>query len=134
MVAAGITIVVAAAFLYVLPDLNGYQVIQFSISKLVLLGVLIGVTTWCAGNFKANKHQASVSRFKANALRTFQAFVQAGDSQDVRDAVLLETTRSIFAQAPSGFLKEETHGDPGPRTIEIVRGTNIAGQAGGAGN
>lgn len=124
--AAAITVGVAVGFFWVAAPVGVYAVAQFTTSKIVILAMLIGATAWCAGNYRANKHQATVSRHKGHSLKTFQAFVQASDSPDIKDAVLLETTRSIFAHAASGYLKNETSGDAAPRVTEILRATGVA--------
>lgn len=120
-VAAVATLVVAILFFFFRPDLNGVALIQYTTSKLVILAMLIAITAWCAGNYKANKHQASVSRHKAHALKTFQAFVQASDNPAIKDAVLLETTRSIFTHSQTGFLKGESSSDGPSRILEVIK-------------
>lgn len=119
--AFGTLIAAVLVFFLPLPE-NQYALIQFSTTKLVVLAMLIAVTAWCASNFKANKHQATVSRHKAHALRTFQAFVQASDNPVVKDAVLLETTRAIFAHAATGYLKGDVASESPSRVVEIVKG------------
>lgn len=121
-VAAGVTVATAIGFFFIHAPQNQYGLIQFSTSKLVILAMLIGITAWCAGNFKANKHQATVSRYKAHALRTFQAFVQASDNETVKNAVLLETTRAIFAQNQTGYLKGDIPTEGSSRIVEIIKG------------
>ena len=118
------TLGVAIVFFFVKAPENQYSLIQFSTSKIVILAMLIGITAWCAGNYKANKHQATVGRFKAHALRTFQAFVQASDNPAVKDAVLLETTRAIFTHAQSGYLKGEALSESAPRILELIKGNS----------
>ena len=72
--------------------------------------------------YKTNKHQESVNKHRANALKTFQAFVEATNDPTVRDAVLMETTRSIFAFTPSGYLSESDRGpDAGSRVVEVIK-------------
>lgn len=121
MYAAATSLVVAIGFFFVHPLQNQYSMVQYATSKIVILAMLIGITAWCAGNYKANKHQATVSRFKAHALKTFQAFVQASDNETVKDSVLLETTRAIFAQGQSGYLKSESASEGTPRILEVIK-------------
>lgn len=92
-------------------------------SKLVLLGILLAATVWCGRLFKAAKHQESVNRHRANALKTFQAFVQAADPDSpIRDAILMETTRSIFTITPSGYLDTgDTSIEGGTKVVEVVK-------------
>jgi len=39
-----------------------------------------------------------------NALRTFKTFIAAAETTEVRQAILLETTRTIFQPTATGFL------------------------------
>jgi hypothetical protein len=123
--AAAATVAVAVLFFFVHPPSQTPALVQYVTSKVIVLSMLIAVTAWCAGNYKANKHQATVGRYKAHALQTFQAFVQASDDQSVRDAVLLETTRAIFAHSQSGYLKSEFAGESPAKMIEIIK-TGVA--------
>ena len=59
----------------------------------------------CIRNFSAAKHNEIVNLTRATALKTFMAFMDSKASRDTQDAVLLETTRSIFAHRPTGFEK-----------------------------
>jgi hypothetical protein len=122
-----VTIAAAVVFLLVALPSAPAQAVQYATSKVIVLAMLIGVTTWCAGNYKANMHQSVVSRRKAHALKTFQAFVEASDNPAVRDAVLLETTRSIFSQAQTGYLKSDGTADSPSQIVEIIK-TSDGGQ------
>lgn len=119
--AAGATLFAAFVFFFTRPELDNISLVQYTTSKLVILVMLVAITAWCAGNYKANKHQAAVSRHKAHALKTFQAFVQASDNPSVKDAVLLETTRSIFTHAQTGYLKGEGSSDVPSRILEVIK-------------
>jgi hypothetical protein len=123
-IGAGITIAVAIGLFFIAPPENQYALVQYTTSKIVILAMLIGITAWCASNFKANKHQATVSRHKAHALKTFQAFVQASDNPAVKDAVLMETTRAIFSHSPTGYLKGDVATESPSRVVEIMKGTS----------
>lgn len=120
--AAFATLLAAFIFFFIRPEnLDNISLVQYTTSKIVILAMLIGVTAWCAGNYKANKHQAAVSRHKAHALKTFQAFVQASDNPGVKDAVLLETTRSIFTHSQTGYLKGESASEGPSRILEVIK-------------
>jgi hypothetical protein len=119
-----VTLATAVAFLFIRlqPDATSAQVVHFITSKLITLAVLLTATVWCGRLFKAAKHQAAMNHHRANALKSFQAFVNATDDPVTRDAVLLETTRSIFAIAPSGYLEAtETSPESGAKMLEVVR-------------
>lgn len=74
--------------------------------------------------YKALKHQITVNKHRANALKTFQAFVKAASNDNTRDAVLIETTRSIFANSPSGYLDTtDASSDSNTKILEIIKGS-----------
>ncbi len=106
-------------------DATTAQIIQHVTSKLVMLGLLFTATIWAGRVYKATMHQASVNKHRANALKTFQAFVKAADNAGTRDAVLMETTRSIFALTSSGYLDESgAPQDGGVKIVEMVRNSS----------
>jgi hypothetical protein len=101
------------------------QIIQHVTSKLVMLGLLFTATIWAGRVYKATMHQTAVNKHRANALKTFQAFVKAADDAGTRDAVLMETTRSIFTLTSSGYLDESSVSqNSGVKVVEIVKSTS----------
>ncbi|WP_147395196.1 hypothetical protein [Azospirillum cavernae] len=91
-------------------------------SKLVFLGLFLAATIWCGRLYKAAKHQEATNRHRANALKTFQAFVQAAGTEPIREAILMETTRSIFAITPSGYLdSNDVSIEGGAKVVEVVK-------------
>lgn len=91
-------------------------VIHQTTTRLIFLGTLITATIWCGKTYRALKHQAATNKHRADALKTFQAFVQATSNDSIRDAVLLEATRAIFDLRPSGYLDQEA---PSGRTEQM---------------
>lgn len=123
---ASLAAALASYFLPIAKDASNAQIFQHMTSKLVVLLVLITATVWCGKIFKALKHQATVNSHRANALKTFQAFVKASSDDNTRDAVLLETTRSIFALSPSGYLEaSDPTSDSPTKVMEIFKGAGI---------
>jgi hypothetical protein len=119
----------AGSLLLQLPaDATYAQITQYTIGKLVLLGLFVSATFWCARIYRALKHQSATNRHRSNALKTFQAFVKAATDDTSRDAILMETTRSIFAIATSGYLgePEASHND-GMKIVELIRNTTTGG-------
>ncbi|WP_144234155.1 hypothetical protein [Oceanidesulfovibrio marinus] len=80
------------------------DLLQHSILRVLILSTLLSATFWCAKNYRALINLHHLNKHRANALLTFQAFIKATSDEATKNAVLLETTRSIFAVAPSGFL------------------------------
>ncbi|MGV8990925.1 MAG: hypothetical protein ACOH1Q_05925 [Thiobacillus sp.] len=127
------TLVVAflSIFIPVEKDATSAQIFQYISSKLVVLLVLLTATVWCGRIYKALRHQITVNKHRANALKTFQAFVKATANESIRDAVLMETTRAIFANSPSGYLDsaDAATDSSGSRVLEIVKGTMSSAKA-----
>jgi hypothetical protein len=114
-------------------DATSAQIFQYISSKVIVLLVLLTATVWCGRVYKALMHQITVNRHRANALKTFQAFIQATDDDPTRNAVLLETTRSIFANSPSGYLDsaDAASDTTGSRVFEIFKATTSSAKATG---
>ncbi|WOB10752.1 hypothetical protein [Piscinibacter gummiphilus] len=125
--AATMAVAVGSGLFHVDPAATNAQVLQFMTSKIVLLVALLTATIWCGRLYKATKHQASSNRHRANSLKTFQAFIKAASDDATRNAVLIETTRSIFAASPSGYLEtSEPAADTSTKVLEIIKGSASA--------
>lgn len=94
--------------------------INRSFIKLVVVFTLFFLVSQSIKNYRANRHLEIVNLHRSLALLTFKGFVEsAGDSQDVRNAVLLETTRTIFTPSSTGYVPGENDG-PDTKLIEIL--------------
>ena len=94
------------------------QIIQRVGSRFAILGVLFSATLWCGRICRALMHQVSVNRHRALSLQTFQAFSHAASDEGTKNAVLMEATRTVFGNVPTGFIK--TSGSERVRDIRIV--------------
>jgi len=109
-------------FFYADTGLDLGQLIQKSASRLVVLGILLTGTLWCGRLYKTQLHQASINRHRALSLKTFQAFSRAASDDTTKDAVLLEATRAVFGNVPTGFLdKRDTSSPGGFQIIEVAK-------------
>jgi hypothetical protein len=121
----GLITVSAAAGSFFIPlpsDSGSAGLVQFFTSKIILLAILLTATIWCGRIYKAIKHQAATNNHRANALKSFQAFVNATSDESTKNAVLLETTRSIFAIGSTGYLDPtEAGSDSGMKIMEIIK-------------
>lgn len=121
----GLITVSAAAGSFFIPlpsDSGSAGLVQFFTSKIILLAILLTATIWCGPIYKAIKHQAATNNHRANALKSFQAFVNATSDESTKNAVLLETTRSIFAIGSTGYLDPtEAGSDSGMKIMEIIK-------------
>ena len=122
---AGLSLFSAISFLFTTPDLAttaSASAIQYVASKILILVLLLTATLWCGNLYKAAKHQAAANKFKGNALKTFQAFVNATDDDGIRDTVLVETTRAIFSESATGYINSENTGtQKSTKIIEVVK-------------
>lgn len=105
------------------PDLffTGGETAGFLILKLAshfaLPLVLVAVLLFLSKIFAAERHNSVVYEDKAAALRTFRAFADSANSQEVKDAVLLRATECIFTAQPTGYLKSPIEVVPTPAGI-----------------
>lgn len=113
----------AIYFLLAEPNLSSIaNAIQYVSSKILILVLLITATLWCGNLYKAAKHQATANKFKGNALKTFQAFINATDDDGVRDAVLIETTRAIFSESATGYIDNDNSStEKSTKIVEVIR-------------
>ena len=96
--------------------------IQLTVAKLLILTVLFYALNLCSKNYKAHKHNSLLNKHRQNALDTFEAFVKsAGDDNQTKNAVLLETTRTIFSNQQTGYLSGENEVEMPSRIIEIIK-------------
>ena len=111
------------------PGLDQGQLIQRLSTKLFILALLITATVWCGRNYKALKHLATINRHRALSLRTLQAFAAAAADAQAKDAVLLEATRAVFGNVPTGYI-EGIGQDGDLKVIEIARSVLPKSQGG----
>ena len=127
----GLTLLAAGTFLVLsfwvlsLNEGNGYEAIHWITTKLIILGTLFSATLWCAKIYKALMHQATVNQHRANSILTFQTFAHAASDVAVKDAVLMETTKTIFEHTPTGYLEKEGSNPKHDqvRVVEMARQT-----------
>ena len=99
------------------------HVVQFTITKVVVLAVLFYGLSICIKNYRAHKHNAILNKHRQNALQTFETFVKASTDDLTKNAVLLQTTQSIFSNQQTGYSSSEGDGDMPSKIIEIIKST-----------
>ena len=124
----GATIVFAVASFtspFYLPFLLHFVIgdsdLQLLSSKIVAIAILISATIWCGRVYKANKHQETLSRHKEIALSTFKTFVDGTEDPAIKNAVLMEATRAIFATPTSGYVATPDHPSNEMTILEMVK-------------
>lgn len=91
-------------------------------SKVAVLVVMFTATLWCGRIYRALMHQSAINRHRALSLQTFQAFSHAASDNPTKDAVLMEATRAIFANTPTGYLDQRVGTqEAGSKVVEVVR-------------
>lgn len=117
----GGTISLAAIFwAFTEANLDQGQVFQKLTTKVFVLALMLTGTLWCGKCYKALTHLVIVNRHRALGLRTLQAFANAAADAQTKDAVLLEATRSIFGNVPTGYV-DVANADSDHKVVEIVR-------------
>lgn len=108
-------------------DASSWATLRHVVAKVSVIAVLLTGTVWCGRIYRAIRHQSSINRHRALSLRTFRAFVQATDDPATRDAVLMATTRSIFANVPTGLVDERSASqDASVNVLEIGKSAGKA--------
>ncbi len=108
---------VSSENIFVLKDKDWPSVVQTISSKIVSLGVLVWLLIFCARMVRSARHQSAVNFHRANSLKSFQAFVVAADSDELKDAILAEAAKCIFSPVGTGYLDNETSASYGSLPI-----------------
>lgn len=128
LAAASIAVAIGFYFVPVPATATAAQLAQLLTSKLVILAVLLTATVWCGRLYRATKHQVAMNSHRANALKTFQAFVKATADEPTKNAVLLEATRSIFSVGSTGYLDGGDSGaESGSKVLEVIKNATSSG-------
>ena len=90
--------------------------------KLVFFTALFTATIWSGNKYKILCHLHVVNLHKAISLQTFKTFEDAADKEDkeIRNAVLLECTKTIFVTPETGYINTEDK-NSGTNIIEVMK-------------
>lgn len=100
---------------------------QFISAKITLFILLFTATVWSGKIYRALKHQSAINKHRSLGLKTFQAFSNAASDEQTKNAVLLETTRSIFSSGITGFIDSKGSGNESEvRVIELLNSVTRA--------
>lgn len=97
-----------------------YQIVRFTISRVLIISLLSYTLIWAGKNFMAHKHNEVVNKHRQNALSTFETFVKATEDLETKNAVLLEATHCIFTLQTTGYLSKESESSSN-RFVEVLR-------------
>ena len=100
------------------------EIIRYFTTRALVTGLLITALYWTGKQYRICKHQNTINQHKADALKSFEAFIDASNEDETRDAVLLQTTHTIFAQEPTGYLDSKEAGtlEQYSKLISTVKG------------
>jgi len=119
----GITLVSILALIFIPnEEANTREIIQYTLTKLVILSTMFYALSICSRNYKAHKHNSLLNQHRQNALTTFETFSKAaGPDDQTKNAVLLEATHTIFSNQQTGYLSSDKETDSSNKIIEIIK-------------
>jgi hypothetical protein len=89
---------------------NAFESAQMITSKLLVFGVLVYGLFQCVRSYSAHRHNQVTNKHRQNALMTYKTLAEAGNSPELRDAVLQHAAAAIYAPNDTGYLKSEERG------------------------
>jgi hypothetical protein len=89
--------------------------------RAILASLLLWALVSAQRNYKAHRHNEILNSHRTTALTTFETFVKGTSDDDTKNAVLLQTTQSIFAVQPTGYLANEPEPTPQTTIVEVLR-------------
>ena len=90
-------------------------------SRIAVFFVLTYMLVWAARNYSAHQHNLVINQHRQNSLNTFETFIKAASDQDIKNAILLQTTTCIFGPQASGYANKENEMDGSNKIIEVFR-------------
>lgn len=85
-----------------------YAIVQLTVSKILVFATLSFLLALSAKNYMANKHNEVINRHRENALKTYEALVDAAGDNANRDIVLKNASECIFMFQTTGFGKADS--------------------------
>lgn len=95
------------------------RVIELLVSRVVALGLAASAAVWSARMYRARAHLSARYLLRATALETVDLFSKSAHSPGVRDAIMAEASRLIFADASTGLADEQLAPPDSPITRVI---------------
>jgi hypothetical protein len=100
--AAGAVGTIWGFFLNFAHDLIG-RGIEVGIGFATLLSIFASIAVFCAKNYRAHEHNASVNKHRAVALHTFAAFRDSTTDEATKNAILALAAQCAFTGQDTGF-------------------------------
>jgi len=92
---------------------------QIFLSKILFLSFASVVFYQVVKNYNANMHLYTLNKHRENSLTTFRAFVESSKDYQVRDAILMQATRTIFEAGQTGYVSSPDVAMPNIETIKL---------------
>ena len=81
--------------------------IAFLSLRITLILFMLYIIYFQINKYNVLRHNETVNKAKANALKTLQAFLEANKDDDTKKTILLKITEFIFSSSATGYLKDE---------------------------
>jgi hypothetical protein len=121
---------IAALFLHKIPLLvptDVYQSAQLITGKVLVFAVFGYMLFLSARNFLSHEHNMIINKHRQNALMTFKALVDAADTEEHSDIVLLHAAQCIFAPQETGYAKQDGNRGTAPLPMfDLMRKANMS--------
>lgn len=130
IIAAIILGLVSIGFLFVhrwgwIDPSNKYEVIQLIASKVFIFATLTYLLYLCGKNYSGHKHNSILNKHRQNALMTFKAMTEAGESQQCKEIVIAQAAYCMFSPQDTGYIKV-VPGDNSMKTfVESIPKTSV---------
>lgn len=95
------------------------QAIQLMFSKVLVVSVAFFALVWCSKNYRAARHNETLNQHRADALKTFRAFVEGTAEVSVKDAILVQAAQAAFAPRNTGYDGGDSDGPQIQPIVEV---------------
>lgn len=101
---------------------NLHEIIRKSITKVFILTILTSCVVFLMKLYRTNRNLSIIYKHKADAISTFQEFVNNAKDSATKDFVLQETTRAIFNLPNTGLVENDRLPiESGSKIFEIIK-------------
>jgi len=98
---------------------NPYSFAGFLIVRIVAISLSALLFFQSVKQFNINSHLQALNKHRQNTLQTFQAFVDSSNDAQIRDAVLLQATKSIFDAGDTGYVRAQNEQSLNMETVKL---------------
>ncbi|GGH64282.1 hypothetical protein [Phaeocystidibacter marisrubri] len=99
-------------------DISTYLTYR-TVSRIAMISLLVFAFTFTLKQFNINLHNSIINRRRENALNSLEVFLTSTVQEDIRGAVLLEISKSIYSPTSTGYINDK--GESNPSFIELTR-------------